>query len=168
MFWEISTDFGTFLRTKEYGAMKLILYLVAGSILGWVAILAVYVEASGNGSPTFSLQALAELAENGQFDGTFQTLVFMSLGLVTFVYISGRLGGLSTAMQQVQQTHPQLLTTAGGGSGLELFSYLFIPLSAAMFPHLFMHWLSARDAAAFRLPVAAYPVCIAILWGPEM
>ena len=96
----------------------------------------------------------------------FQTLVFLSLGLITFFYISSRLGGLSTAMQQVQQTHPQLLMIAGGVSGLELFSYLFIPLSAAMFPHLFMHWLSARDAAAFRLPVAAYPVCIAILWVP--
>ena len=66
----------------------------------------------------------------------FQTLVFLSLGLITFFYISGRLGGLNTAMQQVQQTHPQLLVIAGGVSGLELFSYLFIPLSAAMFPHL--------------------------------
>ena len=34
--WGSSTNFSTFLRTKEYGAMKLILFLVAGSILIWV------------------------------------------------------------------------------------------------------------------------------------
>ncbi len=96
----------------------------------------------------------------------FQALVFLSLGLVTFFYISSRLGGLRVAIEGVRQTHPELLTTAGGVGGLELFSYLFIPLSAAMFPHLFMHWLSARDASAFRLPVAAYPLCIALLWVP--
>ena len=41
--WGSSSDFGTFLRPKEYGAMKLMLYLVAGSVLAWIAILAVYV-----------------------------------------------------------------------------------------------------------------------------
>ena len=41
--WGSTTDFGTFLRAKEYGAMKLMLYLVAGSVLAWIAILAVYV-----------------------------------------------------------------------------------------------------------------------------
>src|SRR3990172_7818217 len=30
--WGASSDFGTFTRTKEYGAMKLMLYLVAGSV----------------------------------------------------------------------------------------------------------------------------------------
>ena len=34
--WGSSSDFGTFLRPKEYGAMKLMLYLVAGSVLVWV------------------------------------------------------------------------------------------------------------------------------------
>ena len=51
--WGSSTDFGTFLRTKEYGAMKLMLYLVAGSVLVWIGILAVYVEAGDAGLPTF-------------------------------------------------------------------------------------------------------------------
>ena len=41
--WGSSTDFGTFLRTKEYGAMKLMLVLVAGSVLIWIGILALYV-----------------------------------------------------------------------------------------------------------------------------
>src|SRR5207249_10518673 len=34
--WGASSNFGTFVRTKEYGAMKLVLYLVAGSVLIFV------------------------------------------------------------------------------------------------------------------------------------
>ena len=56
--WGSSSDFGTFIRTKEYGAMKLVLYLVAGSVLVWVSILAVYWAASQAGTPTFSLEEL--------------------------------------------------------------------------------------------------------------
>ena len=52
--WGSSTDFGTFLRTKEYGAMKLMLFLIAGSILVWIAILAGYVEDSDAGAAAFS------------------------------------------------------------------------------------------------------------------
>ena len=55
--WGSSSDFGTFLRPKEYGAMKLMLYLVAGSVLVWVGILAVYVE---GGMGTFSFLALQD------------------------------------------------------------------------------------------------------------
>ena len=86
--WGSSTDFGTFLRTKEYGATKLILFLVAGSILIWVGILAVYAEASGQGDGTFSLQTLSEMAQNGRFDSTFQTLVF-PLFMIGFGSLAG-------------------------------------------------------------------------------
>ncbi len=37
-----------------------------------------------------------------------------------------------------------------------------------MFPHIFMHWLTARGAAAFRLPVVAYPLCVAVVWLPSV
>ena len=47
--WGSSSKFSDFIRTKEYGAMKLILFLVAGSILIWVGILAVYAEAARAG-----------------------------------------------------------------------------------------------------------------------
>ena len=53
--WGSSSDFGSFLRPKEYGAMKLMIYLVAGSVLVWVGIIALYVEA---GLDTFSLLRL--------------------------------------------------------------------------------------------------------------
>ena len=43
--WGSSSTFPTFIRAKEYGAMKLMLYLVAGSVLIWIALLAIFVEA---------------------------------------------------------------------------------------------------------------------------
>ncbi|MDP2660391.1 MAG: proton-conducting transporter membrane subunit, partial [Dehalococcoidia bacterium] len=43
--WGASSDFGTFIRTKEYGAMKLVMYLVAGSVLIFIGIFATFTEA---------------------------------------------------------------------------------------------------------------------------
>ena len=45
-------------------------------------------------------------------------------------------------------------------------TYLFIPLSVGMFPHLFQHWLTARSAKSFRLTVIAHPICIMVVWVP--
>lgn len=45
-------------------------------------------------------------------------------------------------------------------------TYLFIPLSVGMFPHLFQHWLTAKNASSFKLPVIAHPIFIAIVWVP--
>ena len=45
-------------------------------------------------------------------------------------------------------------------------TYLFIPLSVGMFPHLFQHWLTARNARAFKLTVVSHPICIMIVWVP--
>ena len=74
--WGSSTDFGTFLRTKEYGAMKLMLMLVAGSVLIWVGILALYVASSQAGDPTFNLDKLAQLQLNGAVSRLTQMWVF--------------------------------------------------------------------------------------------
>lgn len=46
------------------------------------------------------------------------------------------------------------------------FTYLFVPLSVGMFPHLFQHWLTARSANSFKLPVVAHPIFIMIVWVP--
>lgn len=53
-----------------------------------------------------------------------------------------------------------------GMSKLIFISYMFVPLSVGMFPHLFQHWLTARSAETFKLPVVAHPVFIAIVWIP--
>lgn len=49
---------------------------------------------------------------------------------------------------------------------LEFLSYGFIPLSVAMFPHLFQLWLTARSAKAFRLTVTLHPILIMAIWLP--
>ena len=45
-------------------------------------------------------------------------------------------------------------------------TYFFVPLSVGMFPHLFQHWLTARNANTFKLAVVAHPVFIMIVWVP--
>ena len=51
-------------------------------------------------------------------------------------------------------------------SKLVFFTYLLVPLSVAMFPHLFQHWLTAKSASSFKLPVVAHPIFIMIVWVP--
>lgn len=51
-------------------------------------------------------------------------------------------------------------------SHLVFITFLFIPLSIGMFPHVFQHWLTAKDAKTFRLAIVAHPICIAIVWLP--
>ena len=67
--WGSSSDFKTFLRPKEYGALKLMLMLVAGSVLVWVGILALYVESHGVGF------AFSDLG-NADFSAGFQRFFF--------------------------------------------------------------------------------------------
>ncbi|MFT5467091.1 MAG: SSS family solute:Na+ symporter [Verrucomicrobiales bacterium] len=160
---------------------------------------------------------------------TFQTLVFMAMGLVAFVLIVDSLGGLKNASkvpaeitaegkvvqnygfdpdsrkikkletpkpvgsvdaaaaekfagkqphfqrEPVEITYKKKNPVTGelseakrevGMPFLMFVSYLFIPLSVGMFPHLFQHWLTAKSAKAFRLTVIAHPLCIMIVWVP--
>ena len=98
---------------------------------------------------------------------TFQTLVFMVLGVVTFWVISSKLGGVVAASKQVLDSESAgLMAREGNMTQLRFFSYCLIPLSVGMFPHLFQHWLTARSAKTFRLAVIAHPICIMVVWVP--
>ncbi len=99
---------------------------------------------------------------------TFQTLVFMFLGAITVAVVVSRMGGLSVVMARVQEAHPELLVRGDNFSKVRWLTYSFIPLSAGMFPHMFMHWLSAKKVENFRLTVVAYPLCIAAVWLPPV
>jgi len=99
---------------------------------------------------------------------TLQTLVFMVLGGVTFFWIVGELGGWEAALARVATERPDLLIRGDRIPPLKMLTYTCIPLSAGMFPHLFMHWLTARSASSFRVPVVAYPLCIAAVWVPSV
>jgi solute:Na+ symporter, SSS family len=102
----------------------------------------------------------------------FQTTIFMVLGMVSFVVIVNRLGGTSSllenmqiASQSVLTEHPEKLSRVDV-SRLSFFLYMLIPLSVAMFPHVFQHWLTARSADTFKLSVVMHPIFILIVWAP--
>jgi SSS family solute:Na+ symporter len=99
---------------------------------------------------------------------TFQTLVFMVLGAVTYVWIVREVGGLQVALDRVADQSPELLVRGDKIKPLKLLTYMFIPLSVGMFPHIFMHWLTARSASSFRLPLVGYPLCLIIVWVPSV
>jgi SSS family solute:Na+ symporter len=99
---------------------------------------------------------------------TFQTTLFMVLGAVTVAVIVAKLGGLGVALERLRETEPAMLVRGDRIRPIQVLSYTLIPLSVGMFPHIFVHWLSARSAATFRAPVALYPVCIAIVWVPSV
>ncbi|MHC4400059.1 MAG: sodium:solute symporter family protein, partial [Planctomycetota bacterium] len=102
-----------------------------------------------------------------------QTCVFMALGVITFIVIATKLGGLKAASDRVAEARPDLLARGGAGSAdgasishLRFLTYAFIPLSVAMFPHLFQHWMTAKSAKTFRPTVILHPIFIMIVWVP--
>lgn len=99
----------------------------------------------------------------------FQTIVFMLLGIVAFVTIANRLGGqdsLLANLQTIAGQVPQEKLTRVGIPKLVFCTYLLVPLSVGMFPHLFQHWLTARSASSFKLSVVMHPIFIMIVWVP--
>ena len=123
--WGSSSDFGTFLRPKEYGAMKLMLYLVAGSILVWVAILAVYVE---GGMGTFSFLKL----EEATFSPTFQW-VFFPLFMVGFGVLAG-LWPFHTWSPDGHVAAPTAVSMLHAGVLMKLGAYGIIRLGIDLLP----------------------------------
>ena len=100
---------------------------------------------------------------------TFQTMVFMVLGLVTFVLIANKLGDGSSFLEslrnvaaQVDVSHSTMQSISRG----KFLTYLLIPLSVGMFPHLFQHWLTAKNVNSFKLSVVCHPIFIMIVWVP--
>ena len=77
--WGSSSKFPTFSRTKEYGAMKLMLYLVGGSVLVWIAILAIFAEA---GLGSFDLVELQQVAFSESFQRVFFPFLMVGFGVL--------------------------------------------------------------------------------------
>ena len=137
--WGSSTDFGTFLRTKEYGAMKLLIYLVAGSILVWIGILALYVAASDQGFATFSLDGLAQLARDGEFDSNFQTWVF-PLFMVGFGVLAG-LWPFHTWSPDGHVAAPTAVSMLHAGVLMKLGAYGIIRVGMFLLPEGADNWM---------------------------
>ena len=81
--WGSSTDFRTFLRTKEYSALKLTLYLVAGSVLVWVALLAMWVDGGDAlGRSSFGFLDLQTVHYSANFQKLFFPFLMVGFGVL--------------------------------------------------------------------------------------
>jgi len=99
----------------------------------------------------------------------FQTLVFMALGVVTFYLIAMQLGGadnLLASMTKAIENVPRSHTTREEMSHSLFITYMLIPLSVGTFPHIFQHWLTAKSASSFKLPIIVHPFFIMLVWLP--
>ena len=137
--WGSSTDFGAFLRTKEYGAIKLFLYLVAGSVLVWVAILAMYVEGAGLGFPTFSLERMGDLAASGQYSREFQIWVF-PMFMVGFGVLAG-LWPFHTWSPDGHVAAPTAVSMLHAGVLMKLGAYGIIRVGMVLLPEGAEVWM---------------------------
>ncbi|MDP6548671.1 MAG: NADH-quinone oxidoreductase subunit M [Dehalococcoidia bacterium] len=137
--WGSSTDFGTFLRTKEYGAMKLFMYLVAGSVLVWIGILAVYVEAGEAGAPTFSLSTLGSLAEERMLSEEFQNWVF-PLFMVGFGVLAG-LWPFHTWSPDGHVAAPTAVSMLHAGVLMKLGAYGIVRVGMVLLPEGAENWM---------------------------
>jgi len=99
----------------------------------------------------------------------FQTLVFMVLGVITFYCLATKLGGQDGFLENLRAVSgsvPEEKLTRTHISKVKFLTYMFVPLSVGMFPHLFQHWLTAKSANSFKLSVVVHPIFIMIVWVP--
>ena len=116
----------------------------------------------------------SDLAAEGKprNDEAYLALIMLALsgfhGLTMTPVWKQLVGGLETALARVSAEHPELMIRGDRVKPLKLVTYAFIPLSVGMFPHIFMHWLTARRARTFRMALVGYPICIAVVWLPSV
>ena len=133
--WGSSTDFLTFIRTKEYGAMKLMLYLVGGSVLIWVAFLAIFVEANLG---TFNLLELERVAPD-RFSLNFQRLFFPFL-MVGFGVLAG-LWPFHTWSPDGHVAAPTAVSMVHAGVLMKLGAYGILRVAVGVFPEGAQEWM---------------------------
>lgn len=132
--WGSSSVFPTFARTKEYSAMKLTLVLVGASVLIFVGIFAVFVEA---GIGTFDLPTLYEV----EFDEDFQKIVFP-----LFLIGCGVLAGLWPFHTWSPDGHvaaPTAVSMLHAGVLMKLGAFGIIRLGMQLLPEGAEFWMPA-------------------------
>lgn len=106
-----------------------------------------------------------------------QTLLFIAFGLVAFGWIGGHLpGGFTGAVEKMMAPANNRAPAAMAKMGTlmtreripwETFlSFMLIPLSSIMFPHMSIMCFTAKRVTAFKKTVVLYPLCIAAIWLP--
>jgi len=116
-----------------------------------------------------------------------QTLLFLSFGAIAFVAIGHSLphGGLAGTVQWMLDPGNNTAKTPPGASSIAaaiahpatlltrqripwqvFLSFMLIPLSSIMFPHMSIMCFTAKRVTAFRQTVVLYPLCIMLIWLP--
>ena len=148
--WGSSTRFPTFLRTKEYSGLKLMMMLVAASILIFLGIFATFMEADLG---TFHLPDLYAHAQAGGFDTDFQKWVFP-----LFMIGAGCLAGLWPFHTWSPDGHvaaPTAVSMLHAGVLMKLGAFGILRLGIQMFP----------EGADFWMPALVIMASINVLYG---
>ena len=148
--WGASSRFPTFMRTKEYGALKLMMMLVAASVPIFVGIFAIFIEA---GAGTFNLPTLYAVAESGGFDADFQKLVFP-----LFAIGAGSLAGLWPFHTWSPDGHvaaPTAVSMLHAGVLMKLGAFAILRLGIQLLP----------EGAEFWMPGLVVLAVVNILYG---
>ena len=143
--WGSTTDFGTFIRTKEYGALKLVLYLVAGSVLVWLAIIALWID----GGQTFNILALEQVT----FARDFQIIFFPVLA-VGFGVLAG-LWPFHTWSPDGHVAAPTAVSMLHAGVLMKLGAYGILRVAIVLLP----------EGAEFWAPVLLGLGTVNVLYG---
>ncbi len=121
---------------KEYGAMKLTVMLVAGSVLIFIAIFAVFAEA---GLGTFDLVALWDHAEAGRFDENFQKIFFPFM--VIGCGVLGALWPFHTWSPDGHMAAPTAVSMLHAGVLMKLGAFGIIRLGIQLLPEGAAFWM---------------------------
>ena len=98
---------------------------------------------------------------------TFQTVLFLTFGAAAVIFIAASIGGFPQAMQRLlESAETSPLLTRERVAPRFFFSYMLIPLSTIMFPHISIFCLTARRMGQFKKTVIFYPLCILAIWLP--
>ncbi|MCW8132475.1 MAG: sodium:solute symporter family protein [Planctomycetota bacterium] len=179
--WECS-EIGTVIFVLT--AAMLVPYLIIGTMGGGETLssISTYTDAGGQTRHWVSYEAGAGLVavvvmsyvffggmRGTAWVNTFQTTLFLCFGAIAFFLISQKLGGFGKIMTEMQNDpKSSVLLTRARIPTEEFFSYMFIPLSSIMFPHIAIMCMTAERVTHFKKTVIFYPLCIAAIWLPAV
>jgi len=137
--WGSSTDFRSYVppllfsRTKEYSAMKLTIMLSLGSVLVWVALIALYIFAD---NPTFDFLSLRD---NEEYSREFQ-LLFFPIVAVGFGVLAG-LWPFHTWSPDGHVAAPTSVSMLHAGVLMKLGAYGILRIGMDLFPEGAQAWM---------------------------
>lgn len=99
----------------------------------------------------------------------FQTTMFLCFGTLAFYLIGRSVGGFDLVMERLgMDPKTATLLSRERIPPAEFFSYMFIPLSSIMFPHIAIMCMTAKKVTSFKKTIIFYPLCIALIWLPSV